>query len=496
MKPIPKLMSKSKIMRGYRCSKALYLTIHQPELEPKPDAATQAVFDQGNEIGELARTYYPGGKLVDHKPWEFVQSLKTTREFLKDGSEFIYEAAFEYKGCYARADILKHNKATGRWTLLEVKSGTKVKQEYIEDVGLQAWIIANSGLPLEKICVVHLNPECRAPNLRNLFVEVDVTDQLRELYKEIAPRLNTIFSAIRKPELPEIDIGPQCSANRDCEFKVHCWKDIPDISVFDIPGLKTKVWDYYKKGQVELKDVDQSELEGVQLRMITSHLNGERFVDAAAVSAAMKDWKYPLVYLDFETINPAVPVYPGTGPYEQVPFQFSVHVQHEPGGELEHYEFLHEDESDPRPGLIPALIEACGTEGSIVSYYAKFEQGCIEAMARFAPEYADELMALVERLVDPLPVMRESVYDPGFAGSFSLKKVAPSLIGEKYSYEGLAVADGTAAQRAFVELIDPATDEMRKMELQESMLEYCKQDTLAMVELVRWMQGVAGEGQA
>lgn len=490
MKPIPKLLSKSKIMRGYRCVKAIYLTIHQPELEPKPDAATQAVFDQGNAIGELARTYYPGGTLVDHKPWEFVQSLKTTRELMKAGTEFIYEAAFEYKGCYARADIVKYNKATNRWTLLEVKSGTKVKQEYLEDVGLQAWILANSGLALEKICIVHLNPECRAPNLKNLFTEVDVTEQLREMYRDIAPKLNMIFSAIRQPAIPDTDIGPQCTQNRDCEFRSHCWgeRNIPEVSIFNIPNLKAKVWDYYKKGQVDLNKVDQAELEPLQIRMVQSHISGERFADSPAIKEAMKDWKYPLVYLDFETINPAVPVYEGTGPFEQVPFQFSVHVQHEPGGELEHYEYLHEDDSDPRPSLIPALIEACGAEGSIVSYFARFEGDCIEAMAKNFPEHHDELMALKERLVDPLPVIRANVYDTGFAGSFSLKKVAPALCGDDFSYADLAVSDGTAAQRAFTELIDPNTDEFRKMELSESMLEYCKQDTMAMVELVKWMK--------
>lgn len=490
MKPIPKLLSKSKIMRGYRCAKAIYLTIHQPELEPKPDAATQAVFDQGNAIGELARTYYPGGTLVDHKPWEFVQSLKTTRELMKAGTEFIYEAAFEYKGCYARADIIKYNKATNRWTLLEVKSGTKVKQEYLEDVGLQAWILANSGLALERICIVHLNPECRAPDLKNLFLEVDVTDQLREMYRDIAPKLNGIFSVIRQTAVPDMDIGPQCGHNRDCEFKGHCWgeRQIPDVSVFNIPNIRAKVWDYYKKGQVALDQLDQSELEPLQVRMVQAHVTGERFADSAAIKDAMKDWKYPLVYLDFETINPAVPVYPGTGPFEQVPFQFSVHVQHEPGGELEHYEYLHEDASDPRPSLVPALLEACGTEGSIVSYFARFEGDCIEAMAKHSSEYHDELMALKDRLVDPLPVIRAHVYDTGFAGSFSLKKVAPALCGDDFSYAELAVSDGTAAQRAFTELINPNTDEFRKMELSESMLEYCKQDTLAMVELVKWMK--------
>ncbi|NJM09886.1 MAG: DUF2779 domain-containing protein [Bdellovibrionaceae bacterium] len=350
MKPLPKLLSKTKIMRGFRCLKAIYLTIHRPELEPAVGPEQQAVFDIGNKVGEVARTYFPGGVLVDNKPWDFGGSLKRTRELLKEGTEFIYEAAFDYKGCYARADILKYSKATNRWTLYEVKSSTKVKSEHLEDVGLQAWIIANSGIQLEKICVLHLNPECRFPDLKNLFVEVDVTDRLRENYREITPKLNAIFGAIRNPAPPETDIGPHCSLNRACEFKSVCFaeRNIPEVSIFDIPRLGDKVWDFYRKGQLELKDIDTSDLNVVQKRMVEAHVSGKAFVDKKAVKNAIKSWEYPLVYLDFETINPPIPCYPGCAPYQQVPFQFSVHIQEVPGGELEHKEFLHDSASDPR----------------------------------------------------------------------------------------------------------------------------------------------------
>jgi len=489
MKPLPKLLSKTKIMRGYRCLKAIHLTIHSPELEPPIGPDQQAVFDQGNRVGEVARTYYPGGVLVDNKPWDFGGSLKRTRELLKDGTEFIYEAAFEYKGCYARADILKFSTATGRWTLIEVKSSTKVKPEHLEDVGLQAWIIANSGLHLEKICVLHLNPECRFPDLSNLFVEVEVTDQLRENYREITPKLNAIFSAIRQPQAPETDIGPHCSLNRACEFKPVCFgqKGIPEVSIFSLPRLGDKVWEFYKKGQVELKDIDPSELNEIQQRMVRAHMSGKAFIDKDGIRAAMKEWKYPLVFLDFETINPPIPCYPGCAPYQQVPFQFSVHIQREAGGTLEHKEFLHDNGSDPRPALIPALLEACGEEGSIVSYFATFEKKRIEEMAEFSDEFRAPLEALLPRFVDPLTVIRDSVYDIGFAGSFSLKAVAPALLGDALSYEGMTVADGGGAQRAFTELINAGTSEFRRDEIKRDLLQYCEQDTLAMVEAVKWL---------
>ncbi len=487
---MPKLLSKTKIMRGYRCAKSIYLTIHQPDLEPPIGPDQQTVFDQGNKVGEVARTYYPGGTLVDNKPWDFGGSLKRTRELLKDGTEFIYEAAFEYKGCYARADILQYSPESKRWTLIEVKSGTKVKPEYLEDVGLQAWILANSGLALEKIIVLHLNPECRYPNLKNLFVEVDVTDVLRENYREIAPRLNAIFNALRSPEVPDVDLGPHCTVQRDCEFKKHCFnqKQIPEISIFNIPRLGPKVWEFYRRGQIQIKDADTSDLDELQKRMVEAHVTDQAVSDGPAIAASMADWKYPLIYLDFETINPPIPCYTGTGPYQQTPFQLSVHRQDEPDGPVEHFEFLHSDVGDPRPHLIPALLQACGTEGTIVAYFAKFEMKCIQDLADFSSERRDSLVALLGRFKDPLEIMRAAVYDPNFRGSYSLKYVAPALLGKDFSYEGMSVSDGSAAQRAFTELIDQKTSPPRKEELRKAMLDYCQKDTLAMVEAVQWLR--------
>lgn len=489
MAKIPRLLSKTKLMRGYRCLKSIHNTIHRPELEPKVSESQQQIFDLGHQVGEKAREYYPGGVLVDCEPWQFIDALKRTRELLQTGTEHIYEAAFEYKGCYARADIMEYNKATQRWTLLEVKSSTKLKPEHLDDVGLQAWIIANSGIKLEKICIVHINRECRFPDLSNLFIEEDVTDRLRESYASIAPRLNSIFSSVRKEESPEVDIGPQCTAyGRDCEFKPVCWSEhqIPEISVFDLPRIGERAWPLYRQGQVELNNLKPEELDPLQQRIVECHLKGQRFVDREGLRAAMTGWKFPLAFLDFETINPAIPCYDGCTPYEQVPFQFSVHLWQSPTAKVEHFEFLHDENSDPRPGLIPALIESCAGEGNLVAYFAKFEKDCLHALAEFSPIHREKLLALAGRLVDPLPLLREYVYDPEFACSFSLKAVAPALLGRQYSYSEMAVNDGSAAQRAFLELVHQ-TDQGRRKDLRGDMLAYCRQDTQALYQLVSWL---------
>lgn len=498
MRPLPRLLSKTKMMRGYQCLKNIYWTIHEPSLEAPITPDQQALFDQGNEVGLEAQKRYPGGVCVDHSPWDFVGALKKTRELIAAGTSILYEAAFEFRGCYARADILRFNAETQRWTLVEVKSSTKVKSEQLDDVGLQTWIIANSGIRLEKICILHLNPQCEYPHLENLFAEVDVTAMLREKYLSIQPKVQKIFQTIQEPNVPRVEIGPHCFFPHECGFRDVCWKEnkIPEFSVLDLPRLSDRKWELYRQGVIELSDPRLTGLNPLQERIVRIHSGKEesRWLDREGIQNALKAWKFPLVYLDFETTAPAIPRYPGCRPFSQTPFQWSVHVERELGGPLEHFEFLHEDSSDPRPTLIPALIQACGNEGSVVSYYAKFESDRITEMAAEFPEYRAQLQGLVTRMVDPLPIFRESVYDQGFEGSFSLKRVAPAILGQESSYSGMTVGDGGAAQRAFAEMIHPDCSPHRHRELREALLEYCKKDTAVMVELVRWLFCMADRG--
>lgn len=475
-------------MKGYRCIKAIYLNVRKPELEAPISEEQQALFDQGNAVGAEARKRFPGGVLIDNKPWDFFGSLKATRDLLSSGTDVIYEAAFEYRGCYARADIICFSPTSKRWSIFEVKSSTKIKPEQIDDIGLQAWIIANAGLPIEKINILHLNPDCHYPDLSDLFKVVDVTDRLREKYPSIAPKVTEILSVLESGQPPLIDIGSHCFDPNECGFREACWseKKIPQISVLDLPNIRDKKWELYAQGKIALNEAPLAELNDLQQRAATVHLTGKRFIDSKGISDAMATWKFPLIFLDFETINPAIPRYDGCGPYDHVPFQFSVHVWKDRDSVIEHREFLHCESSDPRPTLIPELVAACGGDGSVVSYYGRFESDRIKEMANQFPKHKDRLELLIGRIVDPLPIIREHVYDAGFKGSFGLKAVAPALLGGSFSYEGMAVPDGTAAQRAFEEMIRCA-DSKRKEELRQGMLEYCQKDTLVMVELVKWL---------
>lgn len=489
MKPIPKLLSKAKIMRGYRCLKCLYLTIHHPELEAPITPEIQALFDQGNTVGTKAREYHPGGVLIDNKPWDFTGALAKTRELLTNGTTTIYEAAFEYMGCYARADIIQYSAETKRWRIYEVKSSTKVKPEHYDDVGLQVWIMAKSGLAIEQINIMHLNPDCCYPDLSNLFKDVDVTNEIRTKYLSVQPKINEILSTINQPEIPNIDLGAYCLAPTECGFVKHCWqeKKIPATSIFNLPKINTRQWDLYHDGIIELDDPRLSNLNELQERVISCFKTGNRYVNQESILAAISNWQFPLVFLDFETINPAIPRYEGCHPYDQVPFQYSVHTWLSADTEITHTEFLHTTADDPRPTLIPALLAACGKQGSIVAYFGRFESERIQALADYSPKDQDALMRLVARIVDPLPIIRDAVYDNAFTGSFSLKKVAPALLGASHSYNNMPIANGNDAQRAFEELISLNTSANRKIILTKTMLEYCRKDTIVMVELVKWL---------
>ena len=492
MKRIPSLLSKTKLMRGYRCLKCIYLTVQRPELEAPITPETQALFDQGNLVGEAARRFFPDGVLVDKLPWDFSGALTKTQELIASGATIIFEAAFAYQGCYARADIIQLSPETKRWRIHEVKSTTKVKPEHIDDVGLQAWIMAKSGLPLEQINIMHLNPECRYPDLSQLFSTHDVTAEIRATYLSIQPKIATIYDALRKPSVPDIDIGSYCLAPTECGFNKHCWKEknIPELSVLDMPGLRDHKWDLYYDGIMYLDDprlADRIALNELQERIINTYKTKQRFVDTAGIKLDLSSWQFPLIFLDFETINPAIPRYQNCGPYHQVPFQFSVHTWAHKDADLIHRAYLHETADDPRQLLIPALLDACGTEGPIVAYYGKFEAARIEELANYSPEHRDALLQLVARIVDPLPIIRQHVYDNGFKGSFSLKNVAPALLGNEHGYDNMPVANGGDAQRAYEELISPSTSAEKKARIKEAMLAYCEKDTYVMVLLVKWL---------
>jgi hypothetical protein len=435
-------------------------------------------------VGQRAWEVYPSGKLVDASHRDHLAAIKQTKEFIEAGALTIYEATFEHEGIQCKVDILHRDQVGKPWKLIEVKSTTQVKDQHIPDAAVQTWVLEGSGVKCQQVILMHLNRKCRAPDLSYLFEQEDITPLVREFIARLEKDIAGFKSLLSEKTEPKIDIGPHCQSPYECPFQAHCWSHIPENSVFDLPG---KSWPLYERGVIRLEDVNPDELETKQRRAVEVFRSRQRFIDKKAISEAMKGWKYPLAYLDFETIAPAIPRYDDTGPYENVPFQYSLHIQTHMGAEPTHHEYLHPDHSDPRETLTKQMLADLPQTGSIVSYNKAFEAGVIRDLAEHLPHLSSALLALCDRMVDPLPILRASVYDSGFKGSFSIKSVAPALLGAEASYDGLAVPDAQAAQRAYEEMIHPETLSARHQEIRQALLAYCGQDSLLMVRLVEWL---------
>ncbi|MBX2986809.1 MAG: DUF2779 domain-containing protein [Bdellovibrionaceae bacterium] len=477
-------ITKSRLIQFLQCGKLGFISHHQPKELPTPDLATQRVFKQGHVVGFEAQKQYPDGIMIKAPAFKMEEALKETQTLLSE-NKTLFEATFAFEGVLVRVDIL--NPVEGGWEIIEVKSSTEVKDEHINDVAIQNWVLSNCGLTIKKCSVMTINSKVtKGENIFNLFSVGEVTHTMFSQVEILVNRYKTILS---KEKAPQVDIGKHCSNPYDCPLWEKCKaeKKLPKVSVLDIPNHKKK-WFHYETGKVALTDLINEKWSPTQFRMIVSHLEGKLISDLDVVSNFLSQLQYPLYYLDFETEQKAVPRLMKTRPYQQVVFQYSLHIEQEDGA-IEWVDYLANDESDPRETVIKGLLANLGTEGSIISYNAPFEVSRIREMAKDFPQYRDGLLALLDRFIDPLTCFREGVYHPAFQGSFSIKSVAPALLGEKASYLNLEVQDGIMAQEYFDQILSEK-DEVKKQGLISALRKYCRQDTYLMVLLMDWLRAV------
>jgi predicted RecB family nuclease len=290
------------------------------------------------------------------------------------------------------------------------------------------------------------------------------------------------------PKSPDIAPGRQCSDPVTCEFYERCNFPRPNDHIGYLPRLHASAAEELEElGVASIRDIpDDFDLSEIQRRAATSVQTGEPWY-SPELGELLSGLKYPLYFLDFETVNRAIPRFPGMRPYDHLPFQWSVHVQRNPGAESEHYEFLATDASDPRHEFIASLCAALGESGSIAVYNAGFESQRLSELAAWLPEFAKRIKNIQARLWDLLPVVRNHVYHPAFAGSYSLKAVLPALV-PSLTYGGMEVANGQDAGLAWESLLRGDLDEVEHEHLQKALLDYCKLDTLALVRLVETLR--------
>jgi predicted RecB family nuclease len=476
-------LSKSRYIAGRQCSLRLWLRHHRPEVGARPTPAQEARFDAGDLVGELATRRHPGGVLVDDRWPE--PALATTVRLLEDASiPALFEAAFRHRGMFVRVDILERLQ-NERWRVIEVKASTRLKEVHLEDVAAQTWALRGAGIDVVEVGLLLLNREYvfggGEHDLAALFRYHDVTTETERALGSIAGEVRRMQAMLAGPA-PAIEPGRQCDTPYACEFSEPCVANanLPAHSIRELPRLSAKNEAELRSSGVEaIADIPEDwRLTPTQQRVRNALVGGVEHV-SDGLGDALDSLEYPVCYFDVEAVATAIPRYAGARPYQALPFQWSIH-RDTGTGEPEHFEFLHDRDSDPREAFARSLLEVVGDRGSI-AVYSSYEKRILGELAAALPALAPRIEPLVERLADVLAIVRGHIYHPAFHGSFSLKRVLPVLV-PALGYGDLAIQDGEIAALEYLTMLELPRGRERGA-VRRNLLAYCGRDTLGLSRL-------------
>lgn len=477
-------LSKTKLLALSQCPRRLWLEQYHPELE-EPGHDADHLIETGRAVGEAARRVYglEGAERITFEAG-LRGAIDATRRLLEDGgSTPIFEATFDHDGLVVQLDVLDRGATPAR--LVEVKASTQVKPHHVLDCAIQAWVVEALEQPLSQIALAHIDPDfvyAGDDDFAGLFREQDLTDAVRERMADVPALVAEARETLGQLDEPEVSIGTQCIDPHPCPFFEHCSPAQGRYPVMALGGSKKRLFELMRRGYEDLRDVPEDELANEGQLRISKQTKAEKPHVGAGMKAFIADLGYPRYYLDFETVACAVPRWPGTRPYESLPFQWSCHID-DGDHPLAHRSFLDLTGEPPMRRAAEQLIAALGDAGPVI-VYTSFEKRVIHELAALYPDLEPALDAIRNRLVDLHPALREDYYHPDMLGSWSLKAVLPTVAPElDYSALG-AVRDGLGAQTAYLEAIAPETTHDRRESLREALLTYCGYDTLALVKLV------------
>ena len=485
MPPRKPFLSKSKLIAAWQCPKRLHLEKHHPEYG-QVSARTELLWATGHQVGEIAQQLYGTEDSVEIE-FDFKTMLAETRRLLEGGADFpIFEATFRHENVLIRVDVLIPDGDS--WRAIEVKASTSVKDYHVLDCAIQDWVMRNCGINVTSISLAHVNNQFVYQgdgNYDGLLVEQDLTGEVRTLEPTVINLLVKARDAVAG-QIPDIPVGTQCTNPYECQFIQHCWPTDTAYPIAGLGGSKAKLGNWVAMGHRDIRDVDAGDISAAtQLRIHHVTCQGAAEILPGA-KQAFDALEYPRYYLDFETIGPAVPFWAGTRPYQAVPVQWSCHIESE-GDRLEHREFLDLSGRAPMRRLAEALIEALGDSGPVLMY-TNYEEQVLKTLKDIYPDLEARLDAIIDRLYDLHPVVKDHYYHPDMLGSWSIKAIMPTIRPDM-DYATLdGINEGTGASEGFIEAINPDTDLARKAELEEQLLRYCKFDTEAMVEIVRFFR--------
>ena len=492
-------ISKSKFVAGLQCAKRLYLQVHQPQLAKVTDQFNK---DQGTAVGVLARNLFRGGVLVDADRNHVAQAVRATRE-LVNNSEIpaIFEATFRHDGVLVQVDVLRRLRKR-EFRLIEVKSSTSVRPYHLFDLSIQQYVLRGAGIRVKGNLLMRLNPNYVLDghlDLSRLFLIEEVQADRLLARSAVSAILSDQYTMLSRPEPPNIETGSFCKRPYRCEFFEHCHSAIDPDDVRSLPIPADKVQMLRHHGVTSISDLPTT----IRLKlgwhfssMQCSRIDAARRARTCGLSVDPKlrseldAVKYPVCFMDFETVAEAVPRFSGMRPYEPIPVQWSVHRQEHECGMLEHSAFLSPDRDDPRRAFVESLSRALEGARSIV-VYGSYENTQLSNLLRWLPEYAPKISSIQSRLVDLLSIIRESVYSPAFGGSYSIKRVLPALA-PGINYDDLTVQSGDQVASIWAQLGVGNVDTVEKARLRKALLDYCERDTLALASLVGVLRRHAG----
>lgn len=484
------MITKTSYFSFVHCPKRIWLDEFQPELAASPDSVAQRRLVAGQAVDKLARERFENGRLIPFRP-QPKDMASLTEQAIAEDTETLFQATFTTDDLLVKVDVLQ--KTEIGWHVIEVKSGTSYKtNEHLPDVAFQVFVLQESGLNVTKASLMHLNRECHYPDLSNLFALTDVTEDVMGYLPQIGEDTAVIRQHLAQSNAPDIEIGRFCQKPHTCPFHDYCWQDMHGWTIYDIPYLKRPQEQQLESDGIRcVSDVPQDFLlRDKRATAFVERINEQQInIDQDTIRSQLDALVYPLYFLDFETIDYAIPKFDGCKPYQQMPFQYSCHVLTE-DGTLTHRDYLHTIDDDPRLALTEALLNDIGDTGYIIAYNIPFERGVLRHLAEQFPEHAQRLTDMAERLWDQLTIFRKHYHDYRFGKSNSLKSVLPVVV-PKLSYALLDVQNGMQAQVVWEEMIGVG-DTAVKIQLANHLRAYCHLDTLAMVEIHHALQKICG----
>lgn len=468
----------------------LWIKKHRRELIPPLDENLQSRFDQGHDFERYVESIFCDlTKLGFHDYGSYQALAETTKKTWESGAVTVAQGRYEFNEITCIVDLLS-KRDDGSYNLIEIKSSTSKKQEHIFDLAFQFVVLEGAGYKISKCELALVNKDYVLKGdieVENLIKFVDVTANVLEKIESTKQRIDAALATIKQSQMPSPspELARLGSYSEWLQIRHQILPEIPENSIHNLPFMNAEKATKLLEMGIETSELitDPSILNKSTQKYIRAKKLGKRIVDKNRLEAFLKKIEYPIHFFDYETSQNLVPIWNNTKPYQQVTFQYSLHIQYEPFGKIFHFEYLHRDKSNPAPELLKMLEQHLESSGSVLVWYENFERSRNVEMAEVYQNFRNLLLGVNNRMVDlMLPFSEEMVIDPLFKGSSSIKSVLP-VFNPQLSYKDLNIQEGGSASRLWKKATFEIDDESIKTEIYDDLVKYCERDTFAMVEI-------------